>query len=85
MSAAFAFLGATFRGPDDFVEDDGLDLGPLPLRVGAVADLFFFLPAMRENILSHAIFLALCGPLLEMEKPQSKFTSTNSYRFSTVQ
>ncbi len=66
MSAAFAFFRAIFRGAgleDDGFDDDGLDLGPLLLRVGAVADLFFFLPAMRENILSHAIFPARCGPL----------------------
>ncbi|HLK07432.1 MAG TPA: hypothetical protein VKV30_05820 [Candidatus Angelobacter sp.] len=67
IAAAFAFFAATFRGAgleDDGFDGDGLDLEFLPLRVGVVADLFFFLPAMRENILSHARFPARCGPIL---------------------
>jgi hypothetical protein len=56
----------------------------LPLRLGAVADLFFFLPAMGENILSHAN-IPVSGRRFSRQKPMRKFDSINSYWFSTIQ
>jgi hypothetical protein len=51
----------------------------------ATVDLFFFLPAMRENILSHAMFPAREQAFVGTEKFLGKFDSINSHRFSTIQ